>query len=177
MKKDPGQANEGKIPAGGIKFSPELVLVRLKAAASCRRNFTELLKTFSDTSIPLPFLMQDVTDEGWFCSFCVDSADWLSCKSYLNAVPSLNENLELFSPAGIITIFPHRNSLQLLGRVLSVFKDESAPLYGVCTSISATAFCTDFHLLDAITDSILQHLTLPENHAPFRPEFILKQPR
>jgi hypothetical protein len=176
MKKDPGQV-EGKIPAGGIKFSPELVLVRLKAGMSGRRTFTQLLKAFSDTCIPLPFLMQDMSDDGWSCTFCVDSADWPSCRSYIDSAPSLSENLEVFFPAGIITIFPHRNSLHILGRIISVFKDESAPLYGFCTSISATAFCTDFLLLDSITDAILEYVTLPENHAPFKPEFILKQPR
>ena len=177
MKKGPGQEQEGKVPVGGIKFSPELVFVRLKAENAERLAFTRLLKTFSDNSIPLPFLIQDQSDDGWLGSFCVDSTDWPSCQTYLNSAPSLIKNLEVFFPAGIITIFPHRNSLGLLGHILSVFKEDSAPLYGFCTSISATAFCTNFRMLDSITDSILQHVVLPENHAPFKPEFILKQPR
>ena len=177
MNKNPGQEPEDRIPVGGIKFSPELVCVRLKAGSDKRRVFTQLLKTFSDNSIPLPFLVQDVTDDGWFSTFCVDTADWAACRTFLTHFPSLTKHQEFFSPAGSITIFPHRNSLGLLGRVISVFNEGSSPLYGFCTSISATSFCSDFLLLDSITDSILKHVALPENHAPFKPEFILKQPR
>ena len=177
MKKDPGQADKGKIPVGGIKFSPELVLVRLRTGAAERRDFIQLLKTLSDNSIPLSFLTQEMADTEWIGTFCLDSADWASCHTFLKATPSLSENMEVFSPAGIITIFPHRNSLALLGRVISVFDDDKTPLYAFCTSISATAFCTDYRLLDSITHSILTHVALPDNHAPFQPEFILKQPR
>lgn len=174
---DPGPSHREKISVGGIKFSPELVLVNISGDEITRILFDTVLKHLSDNSIPIPFLSQSGTTREWLCSFCVDSIDWPATRTFLNDFPTPTGSIESISPAGLLTIFPHKNSLLLLGRISSLFGSRSAPLYGFNTSISATTYCTDYRLLDAITDRILQHIQLPENHAPFRPEFILKQPR
>jgi hypothetical protein len=45
----------------------------------------------------------------------------------------------------------------------------------MASSISAIAVNTEFNALDSIAEKLQTEIILPENHAPFRQEFHLKE--
>jgi hypothetical protein len=76
---------------------------------------------------------------------------------------------------GTITVFPHRNSLALLGLISTLFAREGYPIHSLSSSISVIAVNTAYSLLDTIAISLQSWLQLPENHAPFRQTVRLEQ--
>lgn len=76
---------------------------------------------------------------------------------------------------GIITIFPHQSAVKILGAVMVSWAEQSIPIYGIATSLSAISFVTDYNLLDRSTKVIQDLFQLPEDHAPIKPEILYRQ--
>jgi len=89
--------------------------------------------------------------------------------------PTVDRAVERITRIGTLTIFPHRRSPTLLGRVVASLAEAGITVHSLCTSISALSVNIDFPLLDeavAILDAVVD---LPEHHSPFRPEFSITQ--
>jgi len=88
---------------------------------------------------------------------------------------SLCDQLQVIHGVGTLTLFPHRRSLALLGRVVEILGQSGMSIHSLCTSISALAINIDFVLLDQAVEVLEKIVELPQNHAPFRPEFWVRQ--
>ena len=62
-----------------------------------------------------------------------------------------------------------------MGRILSALGQAGLPVYGITSSLSSLTITTDYRRLDDAVSTVCQVVTLPDNHAPFRPEFRVKQ--
>ena len=87
-----------------------------------------------------------------------------------------NLNIKIIQSVGTITLFPHKNSFQLLSRIIQTFGKCKFPIYSMSSSISAIALNTEFLSLDMVAEKLQDVTILPDNHAPFRQEFCLKEP-
>jgi aspartokinase len=164
-----------KIAIGGIKFSQELVHVRLTAKKLKDTSFTELLQLIAQIHINIPFISHSATSESDTVSFCIDNEDLDQVQSILRSATFQCSPVQIIKGVGTLTIFPHKNSFLLLGNVVSVFGKYQFPLYSLCTSISTIAFNTDYIHLDHVAEQLATITELPDNHAPFRQQFCLKQ--
>ncbi|MCP3890892.1 MAG: hypothetical protein GY702_18770 [Desulfobulbaceae bacterium] len=166
-----------KIHIGGIKFSEKLTHISVQQSSAPVFSMSELLHQVAEKNINIPFLCASATKQVPTTSFCVDSSDFSQLQQILSQ--SIFEDLDtkVVPEVGLCTVFPHRNSLGLLGKIIHIFGEFTFPLYSFSTSISALAFTTDFCLLDNVAEKLETIVELPRNHAPFRQEFQLKQPQ
>ncbi len=159
-----------KISIGGIKFSEELVHLQISGSATVR-----LLRSIADAALNLPFLCYGGPGDGDRTSLCVRRQDFADLQRLLGLPAIDRTRLEITTGVGTITIFPHNNSLALIGLLLNRFALLSNPIHSLSTSISAIAINTTFILLDEIAADLQMFLRLPGNHAPFRQTLRVEQ--
>lgn len=177
-----------KIGLGGIKFSDELVHVTHRAISPADGSFIELLQHLSMRRVNLPFVCTSTGGAEMHSTFCVATADFAVIASFLDGFSpqaeqvcqssvglSLRDRLKIIPRVGTLTLFPHRRSLVLLGRVVEILTEAGIVIHSLCTSISALAVNIDYLLLDRAVDVLGKIVELPDNHAPFRPEFCVRQ--
>ncbi len=165
------------IRLGGIKFSEELVQITINRTTPGDSAVQDLLKHITARKINIPFLCY--TDEQQSsCSstvFCIAASDADTVHQFLNLKTLQLSSFSHIEAVGTLTIFPHRNSYEIFGKIITIMGQNNYPIYSLSTSISALALNTDFNQLDDIVIALQQDFELPENHAPFRPEFQLKE--
>ncbi len=164
-----------KVHIGGIKFSEELIHVTVvcKTADDC--SIYQLLQSLAEKNINIPFLCHSGVNGIPESSFCVARSETGNLQRILNISSFKNEHVNIIQSVGTLTLFPHRNSIKLLGLIFNFFGIHKFPVHSLSTSISAIALNTDYTLLDEITSKLTEIIELPENHAPFRSEFRLTQ--
>lgn len=164
-----------RIRIGGIKFSEELAHVTAAFPSAETASFDRLLHLLADRHINLPFIYHSRQDNRAAISFCVLQEDLERVKEILKDASFAEAILRIIPSVGTLTVFPHRNSFQLLGLILQTFAANGYPIFSFGTSISAIAINTRFLLLDEVAGKLADVVSLPDNHAPFRQEFRLTQ--
>jgi hypothetical protein len=159
-----------KLPIGGLKLSPELVQIRLLPDSGF--SVTQMLRLLAEHRINVTMVSMDATDGEMSGIGCIFAED---CTQAVAALQPLSGAIDLLSPVGAITIFPHQARLLLIGKILSALGQDGLPVYGMASTHSALTLTTDYRRLDDAVSAICRIVSLPENHAPFRPEFRVKQ--
>ena len=173
-----------RIDIGGIRFSVELVHYRHRQLSPADRSLADLLRAVAERRINMPFFCSGRTGELASSSFCVAAADALQVDQVVLALdagptaagaPAMAGRLAKIERVGTLTLFPHRHSPGLLGRVTASLAGAGITIHSLCTSISALSVNLDFDLLDRAAAILQPVVALPEHHAPFRPEFAIRQ--
>jgi hypothetical protein len=165
------------IRLGGIKFSEELAQITVNGSSSSGIQIHGLLSGIAVEKINIPFfcLSNDVEIKQCSAIFCVERSEFDTVQQLLPRLSLPDRSWSVIQSVGTITLFPHRNSFSILGKTLAIFGKYRYPVHSLSTSISALAVNTDFSLLDEIAENLQESFELPENHAPFRPQFLLKE--
>jgi hypothetical protein len=177
-----------KIGLGGIKFSEKLVHVSHRALQPSDRSFVDILQRITEKRINLPFVCAGAVGNEIHSTFCIAATDFalfasivdipLGCEDTRSQPSSglhLGEQLQVIHGVGTLTLFPHRRSLAILGLVVEILGQSGITIHSLCTSISAVAINVDYRLLDLAVEALEKSFELPDNHAPFRPEFSVRQ--
>ncbi len=164
-----------KIRVGGIKFSEELIQVNVACKSPDNSTICRLLHLIAEKNINISFLCHSVFTKTPEFIFCVECCELDTIHDILKSASLPGVHSCIISSVGTLTIFPHRNELKLLGRIINFFGHCGFPVYSFSTSISAIAINTDYLLLDTIAEKLQSFLLLPENHAPFRQGFRVTQ--
>lgn len=165
--------NSQRIDIGGIRFSVELVHYRHLQRSPDDRSLAGLLRVVAERRINVPFFCSGRTGELAASSLCVAAADALQVDQILSAMDACR--VAKIERVGTLTLFPHRHSPGLLGRVVAALAGAQIAIHSLCTSISALSLNIDFDLLDRAAAILQPVVSLPEHHAPFRPEFAIRQ--
>ena len=163
-------ASPAKLPIGGLKLSSELVQIRLLPNSDF--SVREMLRRLADHRINVTMVSLDAADGELTGIACIFTEDRALAEVALQPVACA---IDMLSPVGAVTIFPHQARLLLIGKILWVLGREGLPVYGMASSHSALTFTTDYRRLDDAVSAVCRIVSLPENHAPFRPEFRVKQ--
>jgi len=176
MDKEPARTEE-RLSVGGIKLSPELVLFNYSRHVHQACALLPTLRTLSHQQINIFFLSlaRHGPEDTVTTSFCVLPEFRTSTMAALTAMNTTDNNITSCSNVGVLSIYPHRHNLSLLGKVLSTLAGQGVPIHGLCTSISALSILTDFKEFDAAVTALAGVLDLPPNHSPFRQEFRIRQ--
>ncbi|MEW6187581.1 MAG: hypothetical protein AB1585_17770 [Thermodesulfobacteriota bacterium] len=159
-----------KFSVGGLKLSAELVLLRLKASEAVQ--IVHMFRVLTEHQINLIGVTLDAFHgrlDG-VCSLLAE--DRVKAEKVLGIFQGC---LEMTAPVGTITVFPVQARIELLSALFAAWGGAGLPLYHIASSTSSLTITTDFQLLDDAVSVVSRVVSLPENHAPFRPEFRVKQ--
>ena len=159
-----------KFSVGGLKLSTELIQIQLFPNAPVPLN--EIFRRLADRQINLTGVSLEAID-GQLTGICCLAAEDRGRAEHV--LQPFEGSFELRSPVGTLTIFPHQSRLELIGQILSALGRIGLPVYGLASSHSSLTITTDYHRLDEAVSAICRLVKLPDNHAPFRPEFRVKQ--
>lgn len=166
---------DDRFPLGGIKLSLELVQINCLDHPGEFWRIGRLVRLLAEHRINLPYIFFSPTSRRSISSLGLEAEEFDQAEGLLNRDPDWQTGLETIRPVGALTLFPHRSSLALLGKVLAAWGRSGLPLYGIGSSISTLTIITDYRELDRAVEALKPLLELPANATPLRPEFRVKQ--
>ncbi len=159
-----------KLPIGGLKLSSELIQIRLLPNSGFSVN--EMFRRLAEHRINVTMVSLDATDGELTGIGCIFAEDRRLAEAALQPIGAA---VDMLSPVCAMTIFPHQARLLLIGRILAALGRDGLPVYGMASSHSALTLTTDYRRIDDAVAAVCRVVSLPENHAPFHPEFRVKQ--
>lgn len=174
MDKAPTRIPE-RISVGGIKLSREQVQFSYTRPISEQCFLAPALRRIAGRHINIPFLSISAAVDQVSVSICTEAVHHLVVKAILETAVKSPHRLQCLASVGTLTLFPHRNSFVLPGRILQTFAANKLPIYGMCTSISALSVVTPFNTLESAITALEEIVEIPENHSPFRQELSIRQ--
>jgi len=162
------------LQVNGIKLSQELIHINVPEQPDRASMFTHLLAFMAENRINCPIIFYSAMDSRVQGACCVAAEDAGRLDRVLALNPEVKDQVVCIAPAGAISLFPHRYSLNLLGCLLHVLGQASLPIYGLTASLSSLTVSTDFQLLDHAIDLLRHHIRLPAYHAPLRSNLRIK---
>ncbi len=164
-----------KIRIDGIKLSGELALVHLanhprpQFALSCGCGI------MASNRINMPFVSATCPGGRSRASWCVEMEEHARAKALLDGNPDLEGYAAVTPSVGLVSLFPHRSSLQVLGRALQALAGAGIPVHGLTSSLAPVTFVTDHALLEAAAAALETVFELPPNQRPIRDHFPVAQ--
>ena len=168
-----------KVKLGGLKQSLELCQFDLTGSANVSENMVSKISTLlASQKINIELLTYNLkrnkNQQLTLCisqDTCVKVSKLLGKDSFLPA----GWGVHCREHVGVLTLFPHRSAMKILGLVIASWASQSIPVYGIATSLSAISFITDYHRVDRGIKAIQNSFQLPDNHAPIKPEILYYQ--
>lgn len=167
--------NSERFKIGGIKLSPELVQFSCSYPPDKRKRFIAVLENLAARQINILYLSHETAGSKTTTTLCVEKDNQITVRNFFDAFVENSGELICKKSVGTLTLFPHRSSVSFLSSILFFFYKHNLQVYGLCTSISALSIITDYSELDRATAALQGIVELPENHAPFRQEFSVRQ--
>lgn len=163
-------APDRKFSVGGLKLSEELAQIRF--APSAERPVLEMIRRLAEGQINLLGLVLDVRggQEGGVCTILAEDRNKAE-----EVLQPFAGSFEMIGSVGSLTLFPVQSRSELLGTVLSIWAEAGLPIFCIASSSTSLTLTTDFHRLDEAVSVLSRVLSWPENHAPFRPSYRVKQ--
>ncbi len=159
--------DSGKVKIGGIKMSPELVLINLS------HHHPSLLQRIAEDKINLAFLIRRQIEVGSACSFCVARKDVGRVTGFMGQVAFEAGHVEIIDLVATLSIFPHNGSLAVLGATVRILGEAGIPIHALCTSLSSLSMVIDHRLLQSAVNALQKEFNLPVNHSPFHSDYDL----
>lgn len=168
----------GKMKIGGLKQSLELCQFNLGAVHSSDEIASQVSKLLLSHRINMEFLTFYPQNKNHHqLTFCVSQDTYSTALEILKKEGSLSKALKIDSRehVGIVTVFPHQSAMMILGLIMASWADQSIPIHGVATSLSAISFVTDYRILEKAINVLQDLFQMPEDHAPIKPEIRFQQ--
>jgi len=154
-----------RLAIGGMKLSMPLVLFRWDAFDP--EALESIFERLGAGRINLPVVWIDHSAAVSSARFCIDAAGSEQALPILQAFDDIRQ----IAPVVAISVYPFGKRLTLLGKILQAFAESNLPIHAVGSSLASIVVLGDDTRRAACVEALLRHLRLPENHAPFEPEF------
>jgi hypothetical protein len=164
-----------RIRIGGIKLSPELVQFSFSRPVGQESQLSAILRAIAGRAVNIPFLSLSSASGGSHISLCVAAESHIIVRTLIEYHLQQRQQIHCLPEVGTISLFPHRYSFELVGRLISRMVEAEIPIYGICSSISALTVVTVFRRQEDAVTALESFIELPANHAPFRQEFDIRQ--
>lgn len=139
----------------GFKLSKELVQVKLQCFSNLLSEGFYFLEKLNSNKINIVFLSWIFVDGKIQLSCCIAPEDCYQAQAILASRPGLEKLSYIDLSVGLLSLFPHKNSLSFLAKSLNAFVKVNLPIYGLSSSLSSITFVTDYCSLQD-TKSILK---------------------
>lgn len=159
-----------KYSVGGLKLSEELIQIWFSPQGENRLE--DMLRRLADRQVNVIGLTIDAVEGrigggGW-----IRSEDRKRAEEVLESFPGCFSQMD---SVGLLTLFPVQSRSDLIRDVLSLWGETDLPLFHIAASPTSLILATDFRRLDEAVSVVCRVIALPENHAPFRAEYRVKQ--
>jgi aspartokinase len=131
-----------KIPMEGMKVSGDLFLVDVVDTALAGELLTCFLRGLAENRINMNLFIGGEVEGGVQFTCCVAAPDEGRVKALMDGNSELKTGVEFAAPVDLLTLFPHRFDLKILGLGLTALARARIPLHGFCSSLSAITFIT-----------------------------------
>ncbi len=164
-----------KIRIGGIKISERLTLVNFPQLSGLFPYLSHLCRVMSRNRVNLPFITSACTHQVAKISCCVAAEDEDRVRNLLESDNILSQLSEFVPNTGLLSLFPTRSGLNVLGGALSTFAQAGLPMYGATSSLSSLVFVTDFAKLLQAVEAFKKNFDIPPHRAPIKQDFQVRQ--
>ena len=147
-----------KIRINDFRLSRELFQLDLLYVSGSSDADLNFLKALAALRINIEFLTRTCINERSRSSFCIRSEFHDKVKKLLDSEPSLKDVAKFTPSVGLVTLFPHRFSLMILGLSLNALEMARIPIHGIASSISSITFVTDFVSLEKAVKELREGL-------------------
>jgi len=163
---------------GGLKQSLEFCQFDLKGPDSSEKIISGVSKLLASKKINMEFLTYYPNRNSYHqLTFCLNQDKFYDASELLKKERSLPMGWQINcrEHVGIITVFPHRSAIKIMRVIMVSWAEQSIPIYGIATSLSAISFVTDYHAIDKAAGIVQDSFQLPDDHAPIKPEILYYQ--
>lgn len=157
-----------RLPVGGLRYHPDLTLIRVDGLAASDADLTEYLSLLDRRRLNLSFLTLRQQSDLTAASWCIATRDTDRVLEAARRFPRLAQRFTVMSPACALSVFPHRNRLAPLCLLIAALKAAGVPVLSLGTSISAISCILSEACLPEALGALEGVFELPENHAPIR---------
>ena len=157
-----------KTRVGGIKLSPELILVTQRFNAAEADSVPPIYRILAQQKINIHYLSARSMEKQIHIACLVSNEEYGRIKNLPHIDPDAGTRIEILPGKGMLYIFPHRSRMDILGQLLSAFGNAGIRLYGYSSSISTLAFVIDYGAQQKAVSAISGYFELPDYHSPFR---------
>jgi aspartokinase len=164
-----------KIRIDGIKISGELALVNLAGHPRCRYALFRACGILASHRINMPFVSAICSGDRSRASLCVEAEECALVKALLEHDPDLEGHIDFISSVGLLSVFPHRFSLRVLGLSLNALGRAGLAVHGLTSSLAPLTFVMDHDTLDEAAAALQTVLELPPGQKPIRTHFQVRQ--
>jgi len=139
----------------GVNISSELVLLNLLSLEDCFASVPPFLEALKKNKINAPFLSTSGLEKGrGAVSCCFAKKDVAQVRQLIQKNDRLKNHEQITPGVGLISVFPHRSSLTILGLSLSALQQANLSVLAMASSISSLVFVLEYHQLATAVDSL-----------------------
>lgn len=139
----------------GINISSELVLLNIFGFENFFVSVSPFFQALKKNKINTPFLSTTFSDKrGAAVSCCFAKEDMEKVKEIVQKNDSLKKNSFFIHGVGLLSVFPHRSSLNAFSLSLAALRHANLPLLGMSSSISSLIFVLKHNTLGKAIDSM-----------------------
>jgi aspartokinase len=139
----------------GFNISSELVLLNINGFEDFFVSVSPLLHALKKNKINTPFLSTSFSDKekaAVSCCFAIEDMDQV--KALIQENKCLKRNSSFIPGVGLLSVFPHRSSLGVLGFSFSALGQANLSVLGMSSSISSLIFVLPYDQLTKAVDSL-----------------------
>lgn len=167
-----------KIHINGLKKSERLIALWVTASNGSADTMPRFSRVLAAMQINMAFLTTTLIDGLQPALCCIDPGDQPQVTAAIAKDNELRTSVRFQSEAvGLISLYPHKASLNVLGVALQALNDGAITVHGLASSISALTFVTDFACMDQAADILAHCLKLPTDAKPMASELKVRQMR
>jgi aspartokinase len=155
-----------KIPINGLKLNGPFAALWVAASESKASTLAALYRLLSGNCVNIAYMTAGdaVSEEPALC--CIDRTEVARVAALFDNDPQFRDQIRVGSDVGLLTFYPHRSSLTVLGSALQLLGEHEICIYGMASSISALSFVVAFEQLETAGTILSQGLRLPDSATP-----------
>ncbi|MCJ8500787.1 hypothetical protein [Desulfatitalea alkaliphila] len=159
----------------GIKISPPVLALQLRSDPATRDWTPRLCRLLTAARVNIAFMTAAGAGSRARTLCCIDPEQRNEVVRLIAHDPQLHASVTFGNTMGLLTLYPHRGSIPLLGRVVQTLHEAGIPLHGLASSIAALTLATDYERLEEAASRIVDRFDLPRNVSPLKPTFTVRQ--
>lgn len=156
-----------KLKLDGLKLSEELALIRYNRRIDEQPD-KSLYRFCAEHKINIVFTSERITHTRCYTNCCIDKKNSRLVGNWIEMGADSDNDIHAYPSVGLLSVFPHKSSFMVAGRLLAALGANQIPIYGMSTAISVLTVIVDYANQDAAVEALKDHVSLPSHHSPFR---------
>ncbi|MBR9981456.1 MAG: hypothetical protein KFF50_10555 [Desulfatitalea sp.] len=164
-----------EIAISGIKISPPALALQLRTDSATSDLTPRLCRLLTIARVNIAFMTAIGQAPHTYTLCCIDPDQREKVTHMVDQDAQLKASITYGSVLGLLTLYPHRGSLQLLGLAVQALSDAGIAIYGLASSIAALTVAIDFSRLEEAAALLAERFDLPRNPPPVQPGITVRQ--